>query len=998
MSRSGCHKEIFRYNSELSLVRCSEGTSARTRPFSFEDIMIRRKNKKLGEIQAASRKHDGGRNSLNSADDLKTAGGREHDSFHGGSRPVSENSVRVRSRRKEDNTCPINDGQLAKDRSGESRDPEAKLKSVITNLGRNDATGGKSDRHAHDSKRSARSSKDSKHESGERHSRDLSRKERSGEKASRISVKEREHKQVIDNDRKQVYSKSRDVDQTRHDYENEPKKRHSRALSGKDNNAEAVREKSEKKSKRKHQDENKERTGDRDSPRKHDKHKSKNLQSLERKEKEPSQVHYEESRAKRKRSPSREHDKDRIRRSPSVSPRAYMRKSLDDHHYSSKDKSQSSHVDTERKRVSSNGSNSNYRQYYESSSGLGGYSPRKRKTEAAAKTPSPLTHSPELRTVTWDHAPAEKECDIISSHVSNAQPSSQIASDDVPKPSSVIPVTSVTVKPVGISHYTSSSQIHDIDSIQLTQATRPMRRLYVENLPSSASEKAVMECINDFLLSSGVNHIKGTFPCISCMIHKEKGQALLEFLTPEDASAALSFDGRSLFGSVLKIRRPKDFVQVTTGVDDKSVDATSWISNDVEDSSHKIFIGGISKVISAQMLMEIAGAFGSLKAFHLGHSVELDAQYGFLEYVDHSVTQKACAGLNGMKLGGQVLTVVQAIPDAPVLGNANQLPLYGIPEHAKPLLKNPTEILKLKNALDPKGLLLLSYAELEEILEDIRLECARFGTVKAVNVVKNDDDLSTGEAFAVVDDRGSAMDYKDNLEEARENTTCKELESNRTLEPPNGSIEAMGVDDETVKCDGISDHKPGISKVPFSCFNEPDDKINVGHPDHKPIDNVPEDDTREPNFDCRDPTAIGAASQEIPNSTSAEPTDDLNTSTGQLVRNNSISDACPVGVYGMGSEVNIVEGSMLEEDIGRSSASKPDSCGKTKLDVLEKDENEEEIPNLCDIFKAGCVIVEFKRAEASCMAAHCLHERLFDDRIVTVEYVDPDLYHKRFPK
>lgn len=33
------------------------------------------------------------------------------------------------------------------------------------------------------------------------------------------------------------------------------------------------------------------------------------------------------------------------------------------------------------------------------------------------------------------------------------------------------------------------------------------------------------------------------------------------------------------------------------------------------------------------------------------------------QYVDRSVTQKACVGLNGMKLGGQVLTVVQAILD-----------------------------------------------------------------------------------------------------------------------------------------------------------------------------------------------------------------------------------------------------------------------------------------------------------------------------------------------
>lgn len=36
----------------------------------------------------------------------------------------------------------------------------------------------------------------------------------------------------------------------------------------------------------------------------------------------------------------------------------------------------------------------------------------------------------------------------------------------------------------------------------------------------------------------------------------------MEFLTPEDASAALYFDGSSFSGSILKIRRPKDYVEV----------------------------------------------------------------------------------------------------------------------------------------------------------------------------------------------------------------------------------------------------------------------------------------------------------------------------------------------------------------------------------------------------------------------------------------------------
>lgn len=55
-----------------------------------------------------------------------------------------------------------------------------------------------------------------------------------------------------------------------------------------------------------------------------------------------------------------------------------------------------------------------------------------------------------------------------------------------------------------------------------------------------------------------INH----FVWYSLQVNKEKCQAVVEFLTPEDATAALSFDGKSLFGSVLKIRRPKDFVEV----------------------------------------------------------------------------------------------------------------------------------------------------------------------------------------------------------------------------------------------------------------------------------------------------------------------------------------------------------------------------------------------------------------------------------------------------
>lgn len=75
------------------------------------------------------------------------------------------------------------------------------------------------------------------------------------------------------------------------------------------------------------------------------------------------------------------------------------------------------------------------------------------------------------------------------------------------------------------------------------------------------------------------------------------------------------------------------------------------------------------------------------------------------------------------------------------------------------------------------------------------------------------------------------------------------------------------------------------------------------------------------------------------------------------------------------------------------------SSGSVRMqsDTIKKDKNSKE-NNLKHIFEPGCVFVEYRRIEASCMAAHSIHGRLFDDRIVTVEYIDPDIYRVKFPK
>ncbi|KAI3874756.1 hypothetical protein MKW98_019329 [Papaver atlanticum] len=73
-----------------------------------------------------------------------------------------------------------------------------------------------------------------------------------------------------------------------------------------------------------------------------------------------------------------------------------------------------------------------------------------------------------------------------------------------------------------------------------------------------------------------------------------------------------------------------------------------------------------------------------------------------LRYVDKSITLKASDGLNGMKLGGEVLSVVQATPDASIVGGIEEPPHFAIPEHAKPQFSKATKVLKLHNVTGTK--------------------------------------------------------------------------------------------------------------------------------------------------------------------------------------------------------------------------------------------------------------------------------------------------------
>ncbi|KAM0932264.1 putative RNA recognition motif domain, nucleotide-binding alpha-beta plait domain superfamily [Dioscorea sansibarensis] len=664
------------------------------------------------------------------------------------------------------------------------------------------------------------------------------------------------------------------------------------------------------------------------------KHSDRNYQK-----KEHSQAYHEESRPKRRRSRSREHQREKDR-SPSNSPRATRQSHHECDHgelLSFRDKSRRKYHDDEKYRTSGNGSYSSGH-HRKRGSGLGGYSPRKRRTDVAVNNP-PTVQSPERKSAKWDQPPAGSN----HAHTGSLLASLQSSASKIQELVSPSPLTSSTIKPNSAHSLdiTSLGVSVSIDSVQLTQATRPIRRLYIENLPPSATEKTLVDCLNDFVLSSGVNHIQGTKPCISCIVNKEKCQAVVEFLTPDDATAALSFDGKSLFGSVLKIRRPKDFVEAAAGNQEKPQAVVKAISDIVEDSPNKIFIAGISNILSSDMLMEIVSAFGSLKAYHFEFKEEINGPCAFVEYEEPSTTLKACAGLNGMKLGRNVLTAVQATPHAHLEEDTRGVPSYDIPEHAKPLLTSPTKVLQLKNMLAQEELLLLSEHEVEETLEDIRLECARFGTIKSLNLVRYESNSTANPIVSVQETDGESSRI--------ESTGGSYTEQNNYI-PSSNTEELKGERD--------ADQGTNISDAELIRSSEAKDNA-----DDSTLQGV----------------LMKVASPQIA-------TDDhVNDKVEEMPKPEANAELA-----------NDVEDKPdLDNDNGKRT---PTEDANMKGTIVKKPEVGDQRAQDLKLFEAGSVLVEYLREEAARKAAHCLHGRSYGEWVIVTGYVPHDLYLSQFPR
>lgn len=268
--------------------------------------------------------------------------------------------------------------------------------------------------------------------------------------------------------------------------------------------------------------------------------------------------------------------------------------------------------------------------------------------------------------------------------------------------------------------------------------SRQARRLYVGNIPFGVTEEMMMDYFNTQMKMAGLAQAEGN-PVIACQVNLDKNFAFLEFRSVDETTQAMAFDGINFQGQSLKIRRPKDYQPLPGMAEVPSVAVPGVVSTVVQDSPHKIFIGGLPNYLNEDQVKELLTSFGPLKAFNLvkDSATGLSKGYAFCEYLDPNITDQACAGLNGMQLGDKKLIVQRASVGAKnAQGQPNALPIQlQIPglNMAQPTGPGPaSEILCLMNMVTPDEL--EDEEEYEDILEDVKEECGKYGYVKSVEI------------------------------------------------------------------------------------------------------------------------------------------------------------------------------------------------------------------------------------------------------------------------
>ncbi|XP_058069084.1 splicing factor U2af large subunit B-like isoform X2 [Magnolia sinica] len=314
------------------------------------------------------------------------------------------------------------------------------------------------------------------------------------------------------------------------------------------------------------------------------------------------------------------------------------------------------------------------------------------------------------------------------------------------------------------------------------QATRHARRVYVGGLSPAANEQSVATFFSQVMAAIGGNTAGPGDAVVNVYINHEKKFAFVEMRSVEEASNAMALDGIIFEGAPVKVRRPSDYnpslaaalgpSQPNPNLNLAAVGLKPGSAGGLE-GPDRVFVGGLPYYFTEAQIRELLESFGPLRGFDLVKDRETGNSkgYAFCVYQDLSVTDIACAALNGIKMGDKTLTVrranqgtVQPRPEQEnILFQAQQqVALQRLVFQAGSL---PTKVICLTQVVTADEL--RDDEEYEEIMEDMRGEGGRYGTL--VNVViprpipTGEPSPGVGKVFLEYADTDGAMKAREGL-------------------------------------------------------------------------------------------------------------------------------------------------------------------------------------------------------------------------------------------
>ncbi|XP_056686597.1 splicing factor U2af large subunit B isoform X3 [Spinacia oleracea] len=300
------------------------------------------------------------------------------------------------------------------------------------------------------------------------------------------------------------------------------------------------------------------------------------------------------------------------------------------------------------------------------------------------------------------------------------------------------------------------------------QATRHARRVYVGGLPPSANEQTIATFFSQVMTAIGGNAAGPGDAVVNVYINHEKKFAFVEMRSVEEASNAMALDGISFEGVSVRVKRPTDYNPALAAALGPSLPsphlnlaAVGLVPGAVAgtEGPDRIFVGGIPYYFNEDQMRELLQSFGPLKAFDLVKDRDTGNSkgYGFCVYQDSAVTDIACDALNGLKMGDKTLTVRRAavstgqakLEHENLLAHAQQhvamqkmaieasgFNLLGVTLPNMGTTESPTKILCLNQVVTVDEL--RDDNEYEEILEDMRDECGKFGDLTNIVIPRPD--------------------------------------------------------------------------------------------------------------------------------------------------------------------------------------------------------------------------------------------------------------------